>query len=145
MKWRKSQEGFNLADYLFPARIQECDPRREVHDHRVCSDQAPSNAQEWHKGGRTKMRNRKDFIMDPHMQRAANAAETAQTLKNTGAYPAAINAPPPPPPPVPPPPISPPPASVSQCLQSPFYGSGILPADTESTVSFPNVETVSRM
>ena len=92
-----------------------------------------------------KMRNRKDFTMDPHLQKAANAAATAQTLRNAGAYPAAINAPPPPPPPGPPPPIFPPSVTVSQCLQSPFYGSGILPADTKSTVSFPNVETVSRM
>ena len=91
------------------------------------------------------MPNRKDFTMDPKVQRAANAAATAQTLKNAGAYPAAINAPPPPPPPTPPPPPFPPSKTVSQCLQSPFYGSAILPADSASATSFPNVETVSRM
>ena len=148
IQWQKKTEGFNLANYLFPPKVQCCDPRDEVHDHRVNREPPANKAKAWHKGGRIKARGHVDFTQEPELQKAANLAAQERTLLETRASPMQFDRLPPPPPPGPPPPVQPPPGpppTVSQCLASPFYGSTMLPPDSDSSYPFPNVEVVSRI
>ena len=150
IQWRKRNEGFNIVDYVFPAKIQKSDPREEVHDHRVCSESMSRKPSAWHGGGRIKHRGHTDFESDPKLRRAAEMAISAQTLAEGHAMPTPLAAPPPPPPPGVPPPPGPPP-TVAQCLTTQFYGSTMLPRAVQhpdvaqSNYPFANVESVSRM